>query len=137
MLVCAAMIYRSETHGQDAALQAYLEADPATRTTKDEYIMRYQCFAKSGLEKAIQKYEGLYTHIGVCINALFRAQMLSAHLSPANPHTLQTGSHLGDICCCPTSVRHPISACFSEGCSRVHDLVPVLCICGCTHAPCW
>ena len=22
-------------------LQAYLEADPATRTTKDEYIMRY------------------------------------------------------------------------------------------------
>ena len=33
-----------------------------------------QCFAKSGLEKAIQKYEGLYTHIGVCIDALFRAQ---------------------------------------------------------------
>lgn len=59
------MLCKPETYGEDTALQAYLEADPATRTTKDEYIMRYQRFAKSGLDKAIQKYEGLHTYIGV------------------------------------------------------------------------
>ena len=45
-------------------LQAYLEADPASRTAKDEYVMRYQRFAKADLEKAIQKYEGLHETIG-------------------------------------------------------------------------
>lgn len=45
-------------------LQAYLEAEPASRTTKDVYVMRYQRFAKDDLEKAIQKYEGLHSNIG-------------------------------------------------------------------------
>ena len=46
-------------------MQAYLEAEPATRTSKDEYVMRYQRFAKHGLDKAILKYEGLHSSIGV------------------------------------------------------------------------
>jgi hypothetical protein len=98
------MLCKPETHGEDAALQAYLEADPATRTTKDEYIMRYQRFAKSGLDKAIQKYEGLYTYIGVCINALIRAQC--THVS-----------------CCPGYLTDRLSPCsymFSK-------LLPTLC----------
>lgn len=45
-------------------MQAYLEAEPATRTTKDEYVMRYQRFAKSGLEQALKKYTTLHTNIG-------------------------------------------------------------------------
>ena len=45
-------------------LQAYLEASPASRKAKDEYVMRYQGFAKADLEKAIRKYEGLHETIG-------------------------------------------------------------------------
>ncbi len=45
-------------------MQAYLEAEPATRTTKDEYVMRYQHFAKSGLEQALKKYTALHDNIG-------------------------------------------------------------------------
>ena len=45
-------------------MQAYLEAEPATRTIKDEYVMRYQRFAKSGLEQALKKYTTLHTNIG-------------------------------------------------------------------------
>ncbi|EIE22223.1 hypothetical protein COCSUDRAFT_55919 [Coccomyxa subellipsoidea C-169] len=45
-------------------MQAYLETDPATRTTKDEYIMRYQRFARDDLERALQKYEALHSTIG-------------------------------------------------------------------------
>ncbi|CAL5230067.1 g13521 [Coccomyxa viridis] len=47
-----------------SADQAYLEAEPATRTTKDEYVMRYQHFAKSGLEQALKKYTALHDNIG-------------------------------------------------------------------------
>ena len=45
-------------------MQAYLEAEPATRTTKDEYVMRYQHFAKSGLDQALKKYTALHDNIG-------------------------------------------------------------------------
>ncbi|KAK9908234.1 hypothetical protein WJX75_004627 [Coccomyxa subellipsoidea] len=47
-----------------SADQAYLETDPAARTTKDEYIMRYQQFARDDLERALQKYDALHNTIG-------------------------------------------------------------------------
>ncbi|CAL8469013.1 g8554 [Coccomyxa elongata] len=47
-----------------SADQAYLETDPATRVTKDEYVMRYQQFARDGLEHALQKYDALRSSIG-------------------------------------------------------------------------
>ncbi|BDA45209.1 hypothetical protein COCOBI_06-6920 [Coccomyxa sp. Obi] len=47
-----------------SADQAYLETDPAARVTKDEYVMRYQQFARDGLEHALQKYDALHSSIG-------------------------------------------------------------------------
>lgn len=49
-------------------MQAYLETDPAARTTKDEYIMRYQQFAKDELERAMQKYDALHNTIGALLS---------------------------------------------------------------------
>ncbi len=66
--------------------QAYLEAEPATRTTKDEYVMRYQRFAKHGLDKAIQKYEGLHSNIGVI-----------THIPPAYTMTCRMTCMLGNM----------------------------------------
>lgn len=49
-------------------MQAYLETDPAARTTKDEYFMRYQQFAKDELERAMQKYDALHNTIGALLS---------------------------------------------------------------------
>lgn len=51
-----------------SAMQAYLETDPAARTTKDEYIMRYQQFARDDLERALQKYDALHNTIGAVLS---------------------------------------------------------------------
>ena len=48
------------------AVQAYLETDPAARTTKDEYVMRYQRFSLSELQAAIGKYDQLCQTLGTC-----------------------------------------------------------------------
>lgn len=64
-------------------LQAYLETDPAARVTKDEYVMRYQQFARDGLEHALQKYDALHSSIGLL--ASLKCHVLaheSPHLSP-------------------------------------------------------
>jgi hypothetical protein len=47
-----------------ATLQAYLETDPAARVTKDEYVMRYQRFARDELDRALQKYDALQELMG-------------------------------------------------------------------------
>lgn len=44
--------------------KAYLETDPVARTTKDEYVLRYQQFARDDLERALQKYDALHRAIG-------------------------------------------------------------------------
>ena len=80
----------------DILMQAYLEAEPATRTTKDEYVMRYQRFAKHGLDKAIQKYEGLHTNIGViillpsCLHHNLQHDMRAGQYAIHVYHTLST-----------------------------------------------
>ena len=67
-------------------MQAYLEAEPATRTTKDEYVMRYQHFAKSGLEQALKKYTALHDNIGTPA-LLFSGMPCNAHVHPM-PRTM-------------------------------------------------
>lgn len=58
-LHCLALLDRS-------VVQAYLETDPAARTTKDEYVMRYQRFSLSELQAAIGKYDQLCQTLGTC-----------------------------------------------------------------------
>ena len=45
-------------------MQAYLETDPSDRSSKDEYVMRYQRFARDELEQAISKYDQLCSTLG-------------------------------------------------------------------------
>ena len=104
-------------------MQAYLEAEPATRTTKDEYVMRYQRFAKSGLEQALKTYATLHSSIGIASCPRFEGRQLQTHhavrecmvhstapchipaLSPSGTSVL-TGLQLGADCLSLTGWRH-------------------------------
>jgi hypothetical protein len=68
-----------------AYAQAYLETDPAARTTKDEYVMRYQRFARDELEQAIGKYHELCSTLGGCAAVACRLQgIAAAHCNPVH-----------------------------------------------------
>lgn len=49
---------------RQSAHQAFLETEPGTRSTSEEYMMRYQTFARDDLKKAIGKHDALMKTIG-------------------------------------------------------------------------
>ena len=44
--------------------QAFLETEPGTRATTEEYMMRYQKFAIDDLNKALKKHQDLLEKVG-------------------------------------------------------------------------
>ena len=44
--------------------QAFLETEPGTRATTEEYMMRYQKFARDDLNKALKKHQDLLDQVG-------------------------------------------------------------------------
>ena len=47
------------------AFQAFLETEPGTRATTEEYMMRYQKFAVDDLNRALKKHQDLLEQIGM------------------------------------------------------------------------
>jgi len=44
--------------------QAFLETEPGFRSTTEEYMMRYQTFARDELVKALDKHQALLKSVG-------------------------------------------------------------------------
>ncbi len=76
-------------------IQAYLETDPSARVTKDEYVMRYQRFARDDLERALQKYDALHSTMG----ALFLQAQLEKDLHHRGSCLTVLGFGPGQLVC--------------------------------------
>ncbi len=46
-------------------VQAFLETEPGTRSTSEEYMMRYQAFARDDLQRALNKHQALLQTMGM------------------------------------------------------------------------
>lgn len=92
-------------HYVGSGLQAYLETDPAARVTKDEYVMRYQQFARDGLDHALQKYDDLHSSIGV--HASFSCHVPSHANSYSSPVPCMSYLPCAES---PTTVRNMAAA---------------------------